>query len=182
MTIIMKQTTFTIIMAIAITMTQCKSPTTPVDTTTTQTDSTMKKIDTTAAVEEKTDTAKKATRAPLTLIINNLRSTTAGVVVGLYGTKNKFPDPKDQLKEYHFKPNGNTLTAHISDQNFGTYALAIYQDTKGAGKIAKNFIGIPTDPYAFSNNYRPKTKAPNFDDCKFSYDAKNNTITMNMIN
>lgn len=168
-------------MAIAIMMTQCTSPTKPVDATTTQTDTTMQKTDTTATVE-KTDTVKPKSRVPLTLIIKNLRSTTAGVVVGLYGTKNKFPDPKDQLKEYHFTPNSNTLTAHIADQEFGTYALAIYQDTKGAGKIAKNFIGIPTDPYAFSNNYRPKTKAPNFDDCKFSYDATNNTVTMTMIN
>lgn len=85
------------------------------------------------------------------------------------------------MKEYHFKPNADTLTALIDDQKFGTYALAIYQDTKGNGKIAKNMIGIPTDPYAFSKNYRPRTKAPNFDDCKFNYDADNNCVTMTMI-
>ena len=65
--------------------------------------------------------------------------------------------------------------------SFGTYALAIYQDVNGNSKIDKNFVGIPTEPYAFSDNYIPRIKAPNFDDCKFEYDAANNTVTMTMI-
>jgi uncharacterized protein (DUF2141 family) len=102
-------------------------------------------------------------------------------VVGLYGTKNKFPDPKDQLKEYHFKPHANELKVQISDQKFGTYAMAIYQDINSNGKIDKNVVGIPTEPYGFSENYVPKVKAPDFDNCKFTYDAKSNTVTINML-
>ena len=119
--------------------------------------------------------------APLTLVIKNLVSATAPVIVGLYGTKNKFPDPKDQLKEYHFIPNGKELIAKITDMDFGVYALAIYQDANSNGKIDKNVIGMPTEPYAFSNNYHPRVKAPGFDNCKFNYDSISNTVTMTMI-
>ena len=138
-----------------------------------------------AAGAEKTDAKavadKGASSVPLTLIIKNLASPTAPITVGVYGTKNKFPDPKDQLKEYKFKPHGKVLTAKISDLKFGTYALALYQDVNSNGKIDKNFIGIPKEPYAFSNNFKPKLKAPDFDDCKFDYSAKANKLTMSMI-
>ena len=133
----------------------------------------------TLAVAPKVDTAVQ--KVPLTLIVNNLRSTTAPITIGVYGTDNKFPDPKDQLKEYKFTPNGKQLVAQIKDLNFGTYALAIYQDVNSNGKIDKTIIGIPTEPYAFSNNYRPKVKAPNFDDCKFEYSAKANSVTMALL-
>jgi len=123
----------------------------------------------------------KVIHTPLTLVIRNLASTTAPGIVGLYGINNKFLDPKDQLKEYHFTPNGQELIAKIEDVRFGVYAMAIYQDVNSNGKIDKNLIGIPTEPYAFSNNYHPRIKAPGFDNCKFEYDSVSNTVTMNMI-
>jgi len=145
-----------------------------------------KPIEEAMEVKKDTITIKKEKKvektSSLTLTFNNLESVTAPVVVGIYGTKNKFPDPKDQMKEYKFKPRGKKiLTVKIPNLKFGTYALAIYQDVNSSGKIDKNMIGIPTEPYAFSNNYKPKVRAPNFNDCKFTYDTKNNSISMNMI-
>jgi uncharacterized protein (DUF2141 family) len=165
-------------------MIHCKSKKAPKETPAVTTKDATADKDTTAAVEpEKTAMAPEALakQEPLTLIITNLASATATVTVGVYGTKNKFPDPNDQLKEYKFKPHGLKLIAKIPDLKFGTYALATYQDVKNTGKISKNLIGIPTDPYAFSNNYKPVVKAPGFTDCKFEYDAKNHSVTMNMI-
>ena len=162
-----------------ITICYCNSPVTSSETTF------MKMIDRVPGTEiEKTnavqDAAKPAT-VPLTVIIKKLASSNAPVIVGVYGVQNKFPDPKGQLKEYKFKPLGKNLTAKIKDLPYGTYALAIYQDVNSSGKINKNFIGIPTEPYGFSNNYKPKIKAPGFDDCKFVYSAKNNTVTITMV-
>ena len=31
----------------------------------------------------------------------------------------------------------------------------------------RKFIGIPKEPYAFSNNIRPKLSKPTFEECKF---------------
>ena len=104
------------------------------------------------------------TQKPLTVTIQYLASDTAPVYISIYGTKNKFPDPKGQLKEYKFTPHGKELIAEITDMKFGTYALATYQDVNSSGKIDKNLIGIPTEGYAFSNNYKPTIKAPKFKD------------------
>ncbi len=167
------------LLILSIAISSCKSPAKPKETTS------MKKIDSAVVKEPEnkntdTDTGKGAS-VPLTVIIKNLASSTAPVIVGVYGTKNKFPDPHGQLKEYKFKPKGKNLSAKITDLKFGTYALAIYQDLNSSGKINKNLIGIPTEPYGFSNNYKPKVKAPGFDDCKFDYSAKTNSVTITMI-
>ena len=172
--------------AIIATINSCNPPvTTTTAPSTTAIDTTIK-VDTTAppAPERVDTTIIKDTvvkRAPLTLLINNLTSETAPVIVGVYGTTNKFPDPKDQLKEYRFTPHGKNLTAKITNLEFGQYAIAIYQDVNSNGKIDKNLIGIPTEPYAFSNNFKPTVRAPKFDNCKFEYATDNCSITMNMI-
>ena len=120
-------------------------------------------------------------RTPLTLTIQNLTPTKSAVIIGVYGIKNKFPDPADQLKVYSFKSTGSELTAKITNLKFGTYALAIFQDVNNSGKIDKNIIGIPTEPYAFSNNYKPTVKAPAFNDCSFDYNTSSNAVSMSMI-
>jgi uncharacterized protein (DUF2141 family) len=166
--------------AISVFLYGCKAPVLPIQTSTNIAIDTADSIrPDNIAVVPAHDTV--AARTPLTLIITNLASLTAPVIVGVYGTQNKFPDPNDQLRVFTFKPHGKSLTAQISSLKFNTYALAIYQDVNSNGKIDKNLIGIPTEPYAFSNNYKPKVKAPSFKNCQFDYDSINNTVTMNMI-
>ncbi len=120
-------------------------------------------------------------QTPLTIIIDNLGSPDAAVQMGFYTRENKFLDTKDQFRQYTFIPNGKVLTAEITDLPYGAYAIAMFQDLKGKGKIARNIIGIPTDPYAFSNNFRPVLKAPKFDECCFDYDAESNMLKISMI-
>jgi uncharacterized protein (DUF2141 family) len=48
----------------------------------------------------------------------------------------------------------------------GEYAVSIYQDLNGNGKMDKNFFGAPSEPYAFSKNYKPTFRAPNFEEVK----------------
>jgi uncharacterized protein (DUF2141 family) len=123
---------------------------------------------------------KKGTK-PLTVVIDNLASANAPVVVSIYGTGNKFPSRKDQFKSFRFTPSGTTLTEHLTGIPHGTYAIATFQDLNGDGEIATNMFGIPTDPYGFSNNYHPRVKAPTFKDCSFEYDDHNQTVSIRMI-
>ena len=153
------------------------------DSTVTVAIDTAKRVDSITAKTEtkKADTAVALQRVPLTIIVDHLKSPDAPVVVGVYGPDNKFLDPKDQLKEYHFKPVNGKLEVKVTDLNYGDFAMAIYQDLNRDGMINKNPIGIPKEPYAFSNNYKPVVKAPSFENCKFAYNAKSNTVTMSLL-
>ncbi|MDB5228422.1 MAG: hypothetical protein JWN78_2615 [Bacteroidota bacterium] len=141
--------------------------------------------DTTAEVKpstETSDTTKKADAkiVPLTVSIGNLKSPSAPVIVSFYTPQNKFLDLYDQ-KKYQFKPKNGKLSEKITDLPYGVYAIAIFEDLNSDGKIDKNMLGIPTEPYAFSQNYKPKIHAPSFDDCKFTYNAKENSVKMTLL-
>jgi uncharacterized protein (DUF2141 family) len=50
----------------------------------------------------------------------------------------------------------------------GEYAIAVFVDVNGNGKMDKNFLGIPKEQYGFSNNVMGKMAAPSFEMAKFS--------------
>jgi uncharacterized protein (DUF2141 family) len=58
----------------------------------------------------------------------------------------------------------------ICDVEAGEYAIAIFQDENRNGELDSNFIGIPKEPYGFSNNLE-KMRPPSFEEASFEYDA-----------
>jgi uncharacterized protein (DUF2141 family) len=118
---------------------------------------------------------------PLTIVIDNLQSPDATVELGLYAPQNRFLDESDQYKVYRIKPEQGVFSAKIADLPYGEYAIAAYQDVDENGKINKNGIGIPKEPYGFSNNYKPKIRGPKFDECKFTYDKRSHSIHFSLI-
>jgi uncharacterized protein (DUF2141 family) len=58
----------------------------------------------------------------------------------------------------------------ICDVEAGEYALSIFQDENRNGELDSNFIGIPKEPYGFSNNLK-KMRPPSFEEALFEYDA-----------
>jgi uncharacterized protein (DUF2141 family) len=49
----------------------------------------------------------------------------------------------------------------------GEYALSIFYDKNNNGELDTNFIGIPKEPVALSNNARPKFGPPKYKDAVF---------------
>ena len=49
----------------------------------------------------------------------------------------------------------------------GEYALSIYHDINDNGKLDTNFIGIPKEPIALSNNARARFGPPKYKDAVF---------------
>jgi uncharacterized protein (DUF2141 family) len=49
----------------------------------------------------------------------------------------------------------------------GSYALAAYHDRNNNGKLDSNRLGMPLEPYAFSNNARGILGPPSFGDARF---------------
>ena len=49
----------------------------------------------------------------------------------------------------------------------GRYSISCFQDVNDNGKIDLSFIGIPKEPYGFSNNVMGKFGPPSFDQMAF---------------
>lgn len=53
----------------------------------------------------------------------------------------------------------------------GVYGISVYHDENNNGKIEKNLIGFPQEGFGFSNNIRPRFKAPAFKHAAFEVKA-----------
>lgn len=73
----------------------------------------------------------------------------------------------------------NTFTVSIPK---GVYAIAMYQDNNGNEELDTNFFGVPKEPYAFSNNIKPKFSEPSFEECKFNFTTAEQTVSIKLIN
>ena len=50
----------------------------------------------------------------------------------------------------------------------GEYAISVYHDQNNNGKLDANFMGIPSEPYAFSNNAPSRFGPAKYEDAKFT--------------
>lgn len=60
------------------------------------------------------------------------------------------------------------FAVQIPDLESGkSYAVAAFHDINNNGELDTNMFGVPTEPYAFSNNPKVKWKAPTFTETSF---------------
>lgn len=123
---------------------------------------------------------------PLVVMVSDYENTKAVVRVGVFTPTSGFPKGSKGAKGYEIRPNGQkTATLTIRDLDYGEYAIAIYQDVNGNGKLdTGGLLGMPQEPYCFSNNFRPmaRMRGPRFNDCRFTYSATQTEIKVRMLN
>jgi uncharacterized protein (DUF2141 family) len=90
------------------------------------------------------------------------------VSTGLYSNEEGFPDKGKEYKGADVEITGQTIVYTFKDLSFGIYAIALFHDINSNGKLDKNFLGIPTEGYAFSNNlFGAFGLPPGFKDASF---------------
>ena len=60
----------------------------------------------------------------------------------------------------------------------GEYAVAAYLDLNGNGKIDRNWLGLPAEPYALSGNPAFHFGPPRFDECKMAVHAPETVLRL----
>lgn len=125
-----------------------------------------------------TPASPPAETASVTVVVSALVSTTAAVRLYFYNTREGFLKSGKWAFSKAVKPAGKSEFTLPVDLPKGEWAVAITQDLNNNDKIDKNFLGIPTEPYAFSNNIRPTVAAPDFNECKFTVDGPGKVVSI----
>ncbi len=75
---------------------------------------------------------------------------------------------------------GDTATVLLAAPAPGSYGIKIYHDVDGNGVLGKNVMGLPTEPFGFSNNAPADFGPPEFVDAAFNIgpDGAAQTITL----
>lgn len=125
--------------------------------------------------------APRAATPAITVVVTALVSTESVVKLNFYDAPEKFLKKGQQALRLAVKPNGKNEISVPVELARGEWAVALTQDTNDNGRLDRNFLGVPTEPYAFSNNVRPKLSAPKFIDCKFLVDASGKVVSIALV-
>jgi uncharacterized protein (DUF2141 family) len=115
--------------------------------------------------------AQIAPTSKLEIRITGMRSTNGKISVNLFNKEDGFPD--DPETSYAWKTvniDPDTVVIVFEDLPYGEYAVSVLHDENSNGIMEKNFLGIPKEGFAFSNNYAPKIMSPSFSDAMFVLD------------
>lgn len=114
----------------------------------------------------------------VTVVVSQLESTESAVKLYFYNVRESFLQPKQYAFMKVVRPDGqNRISLPVELAN-GEWAVAITQDVNNNDKLDKNMMGIPTEPFAFSNNVRPRFAPPAFDDCKFTVSGPGKVVSI----
>ena len=93
--------------------------------------------------------------------------------------KSKKDFPENCWRAKVIKVEERKMTILFDDIPKGEYAISIFHDENKDAKLNKNFFGIPTEDYGFSNNPKIRFGPPDFKECAFKvYSDKVITIDL----
>lgn len=136
-----------------------------------------------ASAESDEPAACGATKDPvhLNLTIQNVRSAKGTIAVSVYGDRPEdFLAKGQKLRKIRFPAQTGTVHGCISLPKTGTYALVAYHDEDGDHHFTKNFLGLPTEGAAVSNDPTVVLVPPSFSEAAFHVDANTARLTVTM--
>ncbi|WP_053094208.1 DUF2141 domain-containing protein [Cellvibrio sp. pealriver] len=101
----------------------------------------------------------------LVVNVGNIASTDGHLLVAVYNQQTHYDNNSQRVAVQKVKMTGDSMRVVLGDLPAGEYAVKLFQDENDNGSIDMNAMGIPTEPYGFSNNggmFGP----PSFDDAK----------------
>ena len=89
--------------------------------------------------------------ASVTVTFTGIQTPTGAIMAGVYDSEAAFSGGKP-LQGVRIEVAGGEAAATLTGLAPGRYAIKAYHDIDGDGLMATNPFGMPTEPYAFSNN------------------------------
>jgi len=91
--------------------------------------------------------------ASLTVVFQGIKTPSGPIMVSLAGSPAAYAGKSPAAAQAMANVSGVTATVTFSGLKPGTtYAIRAFHDLNGDGKLNTNPFGVPTEPYAFSNN------------------------------
>lgn len=87
--------------------------------------------------------------------------------VAVHSSADGFPARTDKALKTGVVAAGDTTELTIPDVPPGEYAVAVFADINGNGKLDHNFIGIPSEPVGTSRDAKGRFGPPRFADAAF---------------
>ena len=130
----------------------------------------------------------------LRITVEGIRSPQGTILIGLYDSlesftraielsdKDGFLNDPDRFAAVALRANTAMKSAVVlTNLDPGPYAIILFHDENGNGKLDKNALGVPTEPYGFSNNVRGFLGPPSFEEAIMKVNADDKAVRIVLI-
>ncbi|HMQ07027.1 MAG TPA: DUF2141 domain-containing protein [Saprospiraceae bacterium] len=107
----------------------------------------------------------------LSVELEDIKHETGKIFVAIYDNSLSFRNENLVIRDTILPINKFTGRILFNNMPSGEYAVTLFHDVNDNGKLDTNILGIPKEPYGFSNNPAIRMKAPNFEKCKFTMNS-----------
>lgn len=103
----------------------------------------------------------------LTIVITNVSSSEGTIMVQIMSGEKEFKGEQEAIASLMQRAQGDDMTFSTSSLPAGEYAVRVMHDKNGNGDLDANFVGMPKEPWAMSNNAKGNFGPPKWKDAKF---------------
>lgn len=115
--------------------------------------------------------AGDARPAALVVHVDGLPDDAGTVSCGLFVDAAGFPDDETRAITQRQPALRGATVCRFDDVPAGLAAVAVSHDRNGNGRLDKNFLGIPREPWGVSNDVRPSLRPPRHAEAAFAVPA-----------
>lgn len=118
-------------------------------------------------------------QATLEIVIANIQDSEGTLMIALHDSDETFPNDEPRMTRTATAKKGE-VTVTFEDLPEGNYAISLYHDLNDNQELDKNLMGIPKEPFGFSNDAMGTFGAPSFE--KSTVKVSGNGTTRTTIN
>jgi uncharacterized protein (DUF2141 family) len=116
--------------------------------------------------------------ADLTVEVAGLKSGEGKLLLALYDRSGDFLKQPARVAAVDAQPDKVKLV--ISGLPAGDYGISVFQDVNSNGKLDKNVLGMPVEPYGFSNDAEGNYGPPSFEQSRLHLPEAGAVATINL--
>lgn len=109
----------------------------------------------------------QAQTASITLKIQGIDEAKGIMSIALFDNEEDYSSEENYAFAGEIPVKSKEFIYVIKDIPYGTYAIKIFYDVDSNGEMKKNWIGMPKEPFGFSNDAKAKMGPPSFENASF---------------
>ena len=117
--------------------------------------------------------------ANIAVTLTGIKDVKGSVTAGLFNSEDGYKKGAG-FRGAQVDVKADTVTFSYANLPDGEYAIKLFHDVNGNGEMDSNLFGIPTEPFAFSNNAIGKMGPAKWKDAKFTISNGDNTHAMKL--
>ncbi|MEA1941059.1 MAG: DUF2141 domain-containing protein [Pseudomonadota bacterium] len=123
--------------------------------------------------------AAASDEASLTVQVEGLETPQGAVMMALFDAPDAW-DGGEAVAGQRVAVDGESVTIEFGALPAGEYAIRMFHDVDGDGELDMNLMGIPSEPFGFSNNARGRFGPASWEDAVFTLAPGENTHALDL--